>query len=72
MALPGTYEPFAGYSANGITSSLYYLEDTRLFELSYEASDEETGTPVPTIDPQALRPPVGRRSNTSGYQYPLS
>lgn len=57
---------------NGIIPSPYYLEDTRLFEPSYEASDEETGTPVPTIDPQALRPPVGRRDNISGYHYPLS
>jgi hypothetical protein len=40
----------------------YYLEDMRLFELSCEASDEETGTPVPTIDPQALRPLVKKNN----------
>ena len=61
-----------GYSTNGITLSPYFLEDTRLFELSYEVSDEETGTPVPTVDPQALRPPAERRNNTSGVPRLLS
>lgn len=42
-----------GYSMDASALAPYHLEDTRLFELSYEASDEETGTPVPTIDPQA-------------------
>ena len=47
----------------------YYLEDTRLFQLSHEASDEET---VPTIDPQALSPLVGRRNDIYGYSNTLS
>lgn len=49
-----------------VTLSPYDLEDTRLFEISHEASDEETGSPVPTIDPQALHPLVERRNDISG------
>ena len=50
----------------------YYLEDTRLFEHSHEASDEETGMLTPTIEPQALGPLVGGRNNSYGYSDPLS
>jgi len=60
-----------GHPTGGATLPSYYLEDTRLFELSHEASDEETGTPVSTIDPNALRPLVGRRNDISGYSDPL-
>jgi hypothetical protein len=54
-----------------MTQLPYYLEDTRLFEASHEESDEETGTLVPTIDPQAQRPLVERRNHISGYHNPL-
>ena len=50
----------------------YYLEDTRLFELSHEASDEETGMLTPTIDPQALGPLVGGNDDIYGYSNPHS
>ena len=56
---------------SGMTLPPYYLEDTRLFELSHEASDEETGMLVSTIDPHALRPLVGRRNDICGYNDPV-